>query len=153
MARLMNVKFVSIWDGDEIVTNAKVNADTGEVVEIETVDSNAFNTCEGEFVEYPGGERFRVVENNGRYFVYPIFHRRLIDLINAILDDLREFKSEGYPIYKKQINKANTNDFKGLKRLLEIACRLIDDLEEFDSENILFYRRALEELGCNYVFV
>lgn len=154
MAKLIPVKYISIWDGDEIVTNARLNPETGEVVDIETVDiSNEYNTCEGEYVEYPGGERFRVVENNGRYFVYPIFHRKLIDLINAILDDLREFKSEGYPIYKKQINKANTNDFKGLKRLLEIACRLIDDLEEFDSENILFYRRALEELGCNYVFV
>jgi len=70
MAKLIPVKYISIWDGDEIVTNARLNPGTGEVVDIETVDiSNEYNTCEGDYVEYTSGERVKVLSNNGEYFI------------------------------------------------------------------------------------
>ncbi|QUH22068.1 hypothetical protein [Alkaliphilus sp. B6464] len=48
---IISVEYISVWDGDEIETNAKVDLETGEIVFIETVDiSNEYNACEKEFI-------------------------------------------------------------------------------------------------------
>lgn len=74
------------------------------------------------------------------------------DLINAVLGDLRAFKSEGYPIYQGQVKKANTGDSEDLKSILKIVHQMIDDLDEFKSENVPAYRKCLKKfediLGC-----
>lgn len=44
--------FVSVWDGGlEVRSNARVDAATGEVVDIETVDAGELNTLEREYLE------------------------------------------------------------------------------------------------------
>lgn len=147
MTALLPVKYISIWDSDEIVTDAKLNSETGEIIDIETVDiGNDYNTCEGEFIEYPSGERAEVIVSNGSYFLYSTFHNKLINLIDAILGDLREFNSEGYPVYHKQVKKTNTGDSEGLYDLLDIARQMIDDLVDYQSENAPIYRKQLEEM-------
>lgn len=101
MAKLIPVKYISIWDGDEIVTNARLNLETGEVVDIEAVDiSNEYNTCEGEYVEYPSGEREKVLSNNGKYFIPSVFCQRLLDLANAVLG-LIDLANTVFGLYKK----------------------------------------------------
>jgi hypothetical protein len=78
MTKLLPVKYISIWDEDEIVTDAKLNSETGEIVDIETTDiSNEYNSCEGEFIEYPSGERDKVVESNGKYFLYSTLYNKM----------------------------------------------------------------------------
>lgn len=64
------MEYISVWDGDEIVTHAKVNSKTGEIIEIKTCDiSNKYNSCEREFVRYADGTEVDVIKNNGRYYV------------------------------------------------------------------------------------
>ena len=147
MAKLISVKYISIWDGDEIVTNAQLNPETGEVVDIETIDiSNEYNSCEGEYVEYPSGERVKVLASNGKYFIQSALCQKLIDLINAVLGDLKEFGNEGYPIYQRQIKTINTGNSDSLNSLLKVANQMVDDLDEFKSDNIPVYRKLFKEL-------
>lgn len=102
MAKLISVKYISIWDGDEIVTNARFNPETGEVVDIETVDiSNEYNTCEGEYVEYPSGERVKVLSNNGKHFIPSVFCQKLLDLANAVLE-LIDLANAVFGLYKRK---------------------------------------------------
>ena len=85
----VSVKYISIWDGDEIVTDAELVEETGEIVNIETVDiGNDYNACEGEFIEFPSGERGRVVEYNGPMYLYSTLHSKLSTLLDAVLGDL-----------------------------------------------------------------
>lgn len=142
------VLYISIWDGDEIVTKATLIEETGEVTDIEAVDiGNAYNTCEGEFIEYPSGERVPVLESGDSYFLASVIHQQLIDLLDAIIGDLREFESEGYPTYLKQMKKANTGDSEGLYDLLDVVGQILEDLEEHQSENVPMYRQQLEKLA------
>lgn len=143
----VSVKYISVWDGDEIVTDAELVEETGEIVNIETVDiGNDYNACEGEFIEFPSGERGRVVEYNGSYYLYSTLHSKLSTLLDAVLGDLSEFGAEGYPYYLEQALKANTGESEAFDRLFDIIHQVIADLEEFQSENVLAYRDWLNQL-------
>jgi len=55
---IINVKYVSIWDGGtEIRTNAKYNRSTNLVYDIEQADAPDVDILENEFIELPSGER------------------------------------------------------------------------------------------------
>lgn len=73
--------------------------------------------------------------------------QELIDLLDAIIGDLRDFESEGYPAYLKQVKKANTGDSEGLYDLLDVVGQILEDLEEHQSENVPMYRQQLEKLA------
>lgn len=53
-------KFISIWDGEEIITECKIDTDTKEVFDIQLSKIVPDGICEGEFVEL----------DNKRYEVY-----------------------------------------------------------------------------------
>lgn len=54
---LKDAKFTSVWDGnDEITTNCKVNLETHEIVEIETVDAPQVDILIREYVIIDGEE-------------------------------------------------------------------------------------------------
>lgn len=68
---IVAVDYVSVRDGDEFVTSAKVNLFTGEVFDIQSLDvsSNCYKTCDSEFVRMHDGKAFDVSESEGRYYI------------------------------------------------------------------------------------
>jgi len=57
----MKATYVSIWDGDRIMTVCDYNPQTNTVSNIETVEiSNEYNTCEREFIELPNGDEIDI---------------------------------------------------------------------------------------------
>lgn len=67
-------------------------------------------------------------------------------MANAVLGDLKEFGSEGYPQYQRQIKTINTGNSDSLNSLLKVANQMVDDLDEFKSENVPVYRKLFKEL-------
>lgn len=58
---LIPVQYVSVWDGDEITTQANYDPHTKIVSDIEVTDiGEDYNTCEREFIRLDNGDEFDV---------------------------------------------------------------------------------------------
>jgi hypothetical protein len=91
-----SIQFVSVWDGDEISSNATINIHTGEIQDIEKVDiSNEYKALDREFIRYSNHE-YDVIEFNGTYYAKSFLPRlsRYYDLDieeDNIEDDIEEY--------------------------------------------------------------
>lgn len=67
---IIDAIYISIWDGDEIRTPAKVDLLTGKIFDIgQTEISCRYNTCESEYIEFADGSRYEVSQKDDGYFI------------------------------------------------------------------------------------
>lgn len=65
---IKNATFTSVWDGGyEVITNCKVNMETKEIFDIETVDINV-DILEEEYVTI-NNKKYSVSEIDGHYIL------------------------------------------------------------------------------------
>lgn len=83
----IKIQYESIWDGGiEIITNASLNLQTGEITEIESVDVEDLDILDSESIIVIHGSTtsyYDVVEIDGSYFV----SKEDLKTINGLLAD------------------------------------------------------------------
>jgi hypothetical protein len=70
--KTINALFTSVWDGcEEVTTTCKINTETGEITDIESVDvDNEYEVLSSEYVSLSDGRMFDVESNDdGEYFL------------------------------------------------------------------------------------
>lgn len=67
----IDVNYVSVWDGDEIESDANIDVSTGKIDNIKMVEiSEDYECCEKEFIRYGSGEETDVVIFKGQYYAF-----------------------------------------------------------------------------------
>lgn len=71
MKKLINVNYISCWDGcEDIVSAAKLDTNTGVITEIETLEvSEEYEICLGEFIDFGDNTIEEVVCNDSEYTI------------------------------------------------------------------------------------